>query len=70
MPHLEGTVARRVLLLQQKNKPQKTETKEGEECKEAADSAKAEEKKLEGDKKTLQGLGAIAASQLRAMKIS
>ena len=70
LPHQDGEAARRVLLLEQKNKPQKEESKTGEESKEAVDTAKAEETKLEGEKKTLKGLGATAASQLRAMKVS
>ena len=61
LPHSEGQAARRVLLLEQKNKAPKAE--EGEDGKsDDGDESSAEEKALEAQKKTLQGLGSTAAS--------
>lgn len=69
MPHAAGEQARRVLLLQQKNKkPKKEEADESKEKDEESDSGV--NKELEAHKKTLQGLGSTAAAQLRAMKIA
>lgn len=68
MPHSNGGDAKRVLLLQQKNKKPKESTEEKKEGESDADDGV--DKELEGQKKTLQGLGSTAASQLRGMKIS